>query len=357
MKKYSDWEEIAYTEYYRDFIGLNDKQKVLLAYKKILELASENTFGDTFCLSKIMQSDQIDKVFALVIASDFNCKKFNAVKCYYSALAIEICKNIYARSIESYNRVLDNYSRLAQELHIDNSLDLAHLFSYMLWKGYYSVNKSHAYQSKCELGIPGLYSFDVIKGGGACLAYSELLKNFLLTCGKEAAMLSCRTPKYVDIDYVPDIVCHIKEGRLYSRDAISSIASKFVDNHAITFINDNGKTFLYDPTNLVALNIINEKIAQLVNGTSKFKISMLSTLYNMPDADPKELITQFFSGKQSENLTREEFIDTSIKVLETIKNNILLLDDAYDNIHSELLAIDEETKKIGGYSKTFMKLF
>jgi len=190
MKRYSDWEEIAYTEYYRDFVGLNDKEKILLAYKKILELASKNTFGDTFSLSKIIQSDQIDKVFALVIASDFNCKKFNAVKCYYSALAIAIYKNAYARSIECYNSILENYSKLAQELHINNSLELAHFLSFMLWKGYYSVNKSHAYQTKCELGIPGLYSFDVIKGGGACLAYAELLKNFLLACDKEAAVLS-----------------------------------------------------------------------------------------------------------------------------------------------------------------------
>jgi len=102
---------------------------------------------------------------------------------------------------------------------------------------------------------------------------------------------------------------------------------------------------------------MNERVAKFVNGTSEFKISLLSTLYSMPDSDPKELITKIVGGQQCAHLTREEFIDTSIRVLETVKKNILLLDDAYDNIHSELLAIEDESKKIGGYSKTFMKLF
>lgn len=73
-------------------------------------------------------------------------------------------KELYKESLICYNKILENYSILAQELNINNSLELSHLFAYMLWNGYYSVTKKHVYKLQERMMLPGMHSFDVIKG-------------------------------------------------------------------------------------------------------------------------------------------------------------------------------------------------
>lgn len=273
-------------------------------------------------------------------------------------------KDLYKESLISYNKILKNYKLLANELNIDNSLDLSHLFTYMLWNEYYSVSKSHCYKLQERLLLPGMYSFDVIKGKGVCLAYAELLHNYLATCGKKSSVLSCKIPtkkKEISYNYRPEIERVVKSNissKIFT-EIIMFIFKKIVNqngNHAITLIEENNKFFCYDPTNLFVLNLIDENTASIINGKGVFDIKPLSTLKLQPNSDPNQLFEKLLYGNIEPAFTKKEIIFSFENIMELIKSNINLLDDAYDNIHSELEIIDKQTNEFGGKLKALKKL-
>ena len=70
-------------------------------------------------------------------------------------------REIYGKSKEAYQKVLDNFNSLIEELNIDTSLGVALLNSHMVWDGYFSYNKENKYNDKDILNLPGLHGLDV----------------------------------------------------------------------------------------------------------------------------------------------------------------------------------------------------
>lgn len=273
-------------------------------------------------------------------------------------------KEIYKESLIHYNKILENYKKLAQDLRLNASLDLSHLFTYMLWNGYFSVTKEHFYKLQERLLLPGMYSFDVIKGRGVCLAYAELLHNYLSICGKYSSILTCKVPtekNAVSCDYRPKIERHTKNS---ASSKISSTLMTFflgglinkLGNHAITLIEENENLYCYDPTNLYALNIQSSLTASIINGKGEFQIKPLMTVITNPHSDPNHLYEKLLLGNIKPALTRKEFIFSFENIIELINNNINLLNDAYDNIHSDLEYINKQTEEIGDYHKALKKI-
>lgn len=272
-------------------------------------------------------------------------------------------KNIYQESIEHYYSVLDNYKKLAQELNLKSALELSHMMTYLLWNGYLSVNKEHCYKIKGRLLLPGLNYFDVIKGRGVCLAYSELLNSYLSVCGKESTVLICNMPLQKDAitrDYTPEIERKIEKNlktiilnkMLFA--LLGRVIAKF-GNHAIIMIKENENMYAYDPTNLLALNIESSARANVINGTGEVQLRPLSSLLMNPFIDPNLLFDDLLFGSVTSSLAREEFVNTFEEVLALMKNNTKLLDDAYDNIHHDLAFINQQTNEIGGSLKVLKR--
>lgn len=358
-KKNTDESEQRIEELKQEFEDLTKAQKELLLYRKIAETGKIEDNSKDFNSFHYNQDINLDELVCLIKAADIGFLKPLVV---YAMRGHQIkYQEIYKESLIYYNNILENYKKLAQELKVNSSLDLSHLLTYMLWNGYFSVNKEHSYKLQERLLLPGMYSFDVIKGKGVCLAYAELLHNYLSTCGKDSSILTCKVPKAISCDYRPEIERNVKSNissRVFNSFMtlfLGGLINKF-GNHAITLIEENGKMYAYDPTNLCALNIKDASTASIINGKGEFQIKPLTTFIAAPHSDPSHIYEKLLLGDIEPALSRKEFIFSFENLMELVNNNIGLLDDAYDNIHSDLEYIDKQTDEIGGNSKALKKI-
>lgn len=364
VKKHEIIEELT-KKYKPEFKGMNEKQKKLLAYRKIIELKKD--YKSVQELLKMMENNPMaalmlredlnnkDKIIAIAKASDNSIKPSEAKILYNVYNTGEEYKKIYNSSLISYSKILENYKLLAQELNINSALDLSHLLTYMLWNGYYSVSKKHIYSLQKRLLLIGMHSFDVIKGHGVCLAYAELLHNYLTICEKKSSIINCKVPetkKNISRDYYPNIERNIKSNipsNILNKILMpfSNLIESKVGNHVITLIEENNKLFIYDPTNLYVFNIVDENTASIITGNGNYYIKLFSTLMFNPNPDPNQLFETLLSNNVYPAFDKNEIIFSFENILELINNNISLMDDAYDNIHKELEVIDKQTNEIG----------
>ena len=191
-------------KYEKEFWGLSDDEVCVLAYRKIYEIKKNEEVLSDEEEKEIQEKDNLETI----LASNHKVGFLSTLILYCYSDLIKDNYNVYKQALINYQKVLDNYKKLAEELKINDALNLSHLFSYLLWNGYFSVTKEHRYNLNDRLMISGMYSFDVIKGHGVCLAYAELLANFLNTCDKEASLLNCLVPTKkgaVKMNYYPEI--------------------------------------------------------------------------------------------------------------------------------------------------------
>jgi len=331
---------------------LNDNDKELVVYRKISELTGNNiSIKD---ISSELEKDKfIDEDFLLnmlISTGKGKCKKI---------LECSMCNNankyrkLYKESLLSLRKVLENYKQLAQELKIsNNSLYLSHLFTYLLWNGYFSVSKTHAYRVDNRLLLPGMYSFEVIKGRGVCLSYSELLHNFLTICDIKSAFINCKVNQPVEFNYTPDINTQIEITKLNSivnqfrQKLCQGLINKF-GNHAVNLIQENKKMYVYDCTNLSVLNIFNINKARVINGCGEFELKLLESLVFHPYCDPFQLFEQLQKYNMESAFNRKEIIFSFENIVELMNTNLNLLNDAYTNIHNQLEIIDRQTDELG----------
>jgi len=271
---------------------------------------------------------------------------------------------LYINSLESYKKVLENYKQLSKELNINSSLDLSHLFTYMLWNGYFSVTKQHSYKLEERLLLPGMHSFDVIKGKGVCLAYAQLLSDFLAMCEKNSALLNVKVPSgknKIKSDYRPEIErnVQISKASLIKSKMLALFLKGLINkvgNHAITLIEEDNKIFAYDPTNLFVLNVKDDEVAKIINGEGTFDIKLLASLMLFPHSDINNIYEKLLSGNIEPAFTRKEIVLSFEEIMELLNSNINLLNDVYDNIHPELEIINKQTDDIGGYHSVLKKI-
>ena len=344
-------------KYMIEFNGLTDREKTFLAYHKIIELLESTEIEN-------MSEEEIDDTFfAIVLASNHNISYLKIIFLQYYYNIMNKCNTEYKKSLVAYQKILNNYKKLAEELKINDTLELSHLFTYMLWNGYYSINKEYYYDDNSRLMLPSMYSFDIIKGGGVCLANAELLSNYLNVCQKESTLLLCKVPNKknsIKINYYPNVKIQYKNKKL--KNILISFASlplkpisNFLSNHAVTLIKDNKSYYVYDPNNLVVLNILNENKASIINGTGIYDLKPITTLALNPKAINNQLLEQIAFNNISQVYSRKEIIFSFEKIIDVLNDNIKLLDDAYENIHSQLEIINNEIEANGGIMKVIKK--
>jgi len=340
----------------KEFAGLTKSQKELLLCRKINELKSTQDSLEDF--------DSAEESFYLALAADVGFFKPFLFYTYNSQKYELEKKEIYKDSLIHYNHVLENYKNLAEDLHVSTSLDLSHLFSYLLWNGYFSVDKKHVYQLQERLLLPGLYSLDVIKGKGVCLSYAELLHNYLSVCGKDSSLLLCKVPKKrkaISFDYRPEIVRNRKINiiSIISNHVMSFFLSGLINqvgNHAVTLVEENGMLYVYDATNLCALNIKDASTASIINGKGEFQIKPSMTFMVDSHVISNPIHEKLLLGDIGKGLSRKEFIFSFENLMELVNNNISLLDDAYDNIHNDLEFISRQIDEIGNRNRLSRRL-
>ena len=173
-------------------------------------------------------------------------------------------------------------------------------------------------------------------------------------------MLQCKVPTKkgaIERGYTPNIHRNINIGLIAkmffksSQPLLKGVTNNF-GNHAVTLIEDDDKLYVYDSTNLYVLNIDSYNKASIVNGSGSFELRPTKTLLLSPYADPNNLFNRLAGDDEiKEAYNEEEVKDSYEKIIEMAANNQNLINDAYDNIHSELEFINRQTDEIGNAHK------
>lgn len=259
----------------------------------------------------------------------------------------------FANELKLYKDMLLTYKNVAEDLNLSSALELSYYCTYLLWNGYFSTTKYHEYDLNNRLLITEFLPLDIIRGGGVCLGYSDLLTDFLNICDKESVLTVCHVPRGAQkpsFNYRPDIE------RAYNKKSFFGLSNLFfcfaslinidkrIGNHAVTAINENNQQYIFDVTNLCVLNINEEMEASLINGTGKYEIKKYALELLNTVGRRNELLKMIKEDKARSDLKRKDIIFGFENTVEELNENKSLLDSAYDEIHSNIVEIGSKAQ-------------
>ena len=244
----------------------------------------------------------------------------------------------------SYNELLKNIATLLKELHAKTSLDIPILFSYLLWNGYLSKNKTYKFERRNKKNIPGLLFADITDGRGVCLNNTEMLKDILSECGYKSCTMANHMTDFMKFDNI----LSIKTTAIYEKDnIIKKIMNIGKHNHAFNLIEEDNRLYIYDSTNLSLYNITNAKYANIINGRGKNLLFPYISYFFCLNEEEESILDKLLLMKDFQLFyTKEDYIRIGEENIDTIRNNIHLIEDFYDESHKNLEYISEETNKI-----------
>lgn len=247
-----------------------------------------------------------------------------------------------------YKKVLENIKKVALELKLDNTLELCNLYTYLLWNGYFSKEKKLTYKAEDRINIYSSYSSDIMNGYGVCLNFSDMLTDFINEFDYSSATLVNYMDKSCKIDKssIKRNKVDPKESTKFMNALISSITKK-TGNHAFNLINENGKLYIYDSTNISISKIINKEKVNLITGTGEILLKpYFSYILNTNDKSVETLDLLHTSKEIISPYTRSEFIIEWQFCMELFQNKKNILDDFYDEIINNILKITEVTNDV-----------
>lgn len=251
----------------------------------------------------------------------------------------------YSDIMEKYNVLLNKMSYLAKELHMQNSLELNILFSYLLWYGYLSKNKEYVFSSNHKKYIIGLFFTDIMDGTGVCLNNSEMLKDFLNLNGYTSAIIQNYYNSNSKVNYKINIERKCKE--IEQEENIIKKFFKRDANHVFNLIEENNKLYIFDPTNLLLHKLVNPYKSEMINGTGTFKLYPYQSYMTCTNLNEVELLDKLITTDDySSPFIKEDLISIAEINLEIIRNSTYLLEDFYIEVFPYIIGISEEKNKI-----------
>lgn len=330
------------------FEGKNNNQKEIISYK-LLRYIIEETYVDN--LYEIIK--------AIVKLSGYNV---NFADLKYMIEQLENTYNLkaqYKTSIESYNNLLNRYKILSKELKINSALELSIMISYLLWNGYFSITKEHKYCMKDRLYLTPL-PFDIFKGRGVCLEYSIFLRDFLLKCNKEAAIIGCKISKNtIKKTYTPPIKRNIENSKIneFLYNVLCLVSSNLINaygNHEITLAKDGEKIFAYDLTNLLVFNLDNNR-AQAVNGIGYMEVKPAQSFIIDPSNDKSNIMEKLYDKNSCLKVSENELKYSFKKIKSILNENKNILKDMYYFAYKDIYTIVNEIDKLNIKRKSLRK--
>ena len=249
----------------------------------------------------------------------------------------------------NYLSILRNYKDLAEELLLVNPIELSILFSYLLWKGYFSKNKCNVYKNDNILLPCHLYPYTIMDGWGVCLNHSVMLADYLNMCGVKAASLNSGMKQHnIHRTYTPPIErINLEPKKKFTLTSLFTKRQTSNGNHVFTLIKEDKYFYIYDTTNLAVFDI---------KGSTKAKCIVANTYATLYPIPSYELIDNDISYKiLNDFITTSDFRECPYQVdyfkfiteqsLETIMNNLGLVNDCYDESHEDIAKIAKYVKE------------
>lgn len=253
--------------------------------------------------------------------------------------------------VQDYGIILDKFAQLCSLFDLSNSLETANLFTYLLWNGYLK-NKNFKYKVDGRLNAVNAYAFDIMNGLGVCLNISDMLNDALKKCGYASIMFYNRFICLKNKDYVPKVKMNIEKPK---NSLIKPVIERIfkLSNHVCVLINENDRFYLYDPTNLLILNIDNLKKSSMINcvGTIENHINDSYKLISDKDKFNEYILDDLVSDLKNNIKNNCSYDFTSFKnswinnSKQCIANNSLL-ESYYDDIKVHIDNIADKVKKL-----------
>jgi len=239
-----------------------------------------------------------------------------------------------------YNAILDNWIKLSSELKLTNSLELSNLFTYLLWNGYFSKTKVHTYQIEGRTLLDGFFALDIMNGNGVCLNYSDMLKDFLIRSGiNSSVIINYSSGAIRDNNALKLIKRNVNQAKLYTKVGFMFLARliKKTGNHACTLIEENGKIYIYDPTNLLCAKIDDYETASIIDGTGSIKLKpYFSFCFANSDIEKNTLEKLFDNSSLVSPYNKEDINLAWNNCVALFESNRHLIEDCYDETRSDI---------------------
>lgn len=327
-----------FNEFNEKFQNASEEQKELLLFKFFLNIENKN--------------EEIEKY---ITGSDYTIRKYLKMeaKAIFAIVANDMMqesRNEFSEKFDiSYNAILENWIKLSSELKLTNSLELSNLFTYLLWNGYFSKTKVHNYQIEGRTLLDGFFSLDIMNGNGVCLNYSDMLKDFLNKSGINSSIIINYASKINRDNNAPELIKRKKiEPKLHTKISTAFLKPllKKTGNHASTLIDEDGKLYIYDPTNLICAKIDDFKTASLIDGTGTFELRpYLSYGYTNSESEKITLEKLFDSSNLDSPYNKEDINlawNNSIPLFEANKS---LIEDCYSETKNDIEKISDNLAK------------
>ena len=316
-------------------LSKDEQKNYMLAYLLVLNDEDRKDF-----IENIVDND-------LILLAKEQCKRAELVE---SLRKNGIESSIVNSSVyPNYLSILKNYKDLAEELLLVNPIELSILFSYLLWKGYFSKNKCNVYKNDNILLPCHLYPYTIMDGWGVCLNHSVMLADYLNMCGVEAAPLKTGIKQHnVKVSYIPPIErVNLEPKKKFTLTSLFAKKHGNSGNHVFTLIKEDEYFYIYDATNLAVFE---------VKGSTKAKCivaNTYATLYPIPSYElidndiSYKILNDFITTSDSRECPYQVdyFKFITERSLETIMNNLGLVNDCYDESHEDIAKIAKYVKE------------
>lgn len=212
-----------------------------------------------------------------------------------------------------HNKSMENIAELMSELNFENLHEYFYGFCYLLWNGFFSVDREYAYNNVDIADEDNT----IFLGRGCCRHNAQLLGDLLLLSGNLAARADICTRKMKRNDLMGI-------NRTFEKYEEQKRSLKPVYDHSVVLalsgINDS--MFLLDPTNNVECEVIKGRRLVCFGGTYKINKSRLLCELNL------SYIKNYSNKtKSSENLQSIKYYYDCAKNI--CENNRGLIDDFY----------------------------
>lgn len=254
-------------------------------------------------------------------------------------------KNIekYYYLCELYGQLLDNCAILIKELNLKDSLDKANFLTYLMWTGYFSINRSVRYEIKNRINLDGLEALDIMDGRGVCINFSVMHKDLLNRVGVNATVIYNHLT-IEHLNYQPDFEMKVKMSKL--ERLTTRINRKKID-HACTLIKDDNGFYVYDSTNNFLANIEDINLAVIENGIGNCNLYVGATKRYCTNEKEFQLLTELEQNYQFKSAyNRRDFIRSYETMTELALDNRNLLNSYYDDTADVINSIAKEVEKL-----------
>ncbi len=343
-----------YSDKYRN-LTKDEKRKIfyyLIREKNETQLFDNNQFYEVLSASEIDVVNGFDTMDNLRnVQKVFDCSGLLEFDLLISLIERQReFKEEFCEELKLYEDILKIYKNVAQDLKFSSALDLSYFLTYLLWNGYLSSGKYYEYNLKDRVVVGNFYAAGVLHGKAACLENAALLRDFLLLCDKEALIMG----SYIaDNNWKKDFSStpYIEKNKNKNEELKNRIRHIFIkvlllgqkkENHSVTIVNENKGQYVFDPTNLVVLNILDGSKAVLVNGIGSLDLNLKSVDRLNPEAGNSELLYKLKQEKACSSLDKGDLIMSYKKVWERLSRNKKLLDDCYDEVKSSIEKINSK---------------